>query len=95
MHIGHSHYMHSFEGLLPTQSQLSHDAAAQHAILTALRERRRNERRPIARRLGLAPGPQHSRRRRARSGRIDQPIRGMEPTVIDERTTKTYEVADE
>ena len=94
MYAQYPHYPHSIDVFLSTQSQLSHDAAERHALLTALRERRRNERRPIARRLGLAPGPQHSRRRRARIGRTDQPIR-VATTLADEHTTKTREVADE
>ncbi len=94
MYALYTHSPHSVDVFLSTQSQLSHDAAERHALLAALRERRRNERSRIARRLGLAPGPQHSRRRRARIGRTDQPIR-IAATPTNEHTTKTSEVADE
>jgi hypothetical protein len=75
----HPHNLHAIDGFGSTQSQLSQDAADRHAVLTALREGRRNRRHPVARRLGLAPRPQHSRRRRARIGRIDQPSRASYP----------------
>jgi hypothetical protein len=41
---------HPLEGFLPTQSELSRAAAERYAILTALRECRRSQRRSATRR---------------------------------------------
>jgi hypothetical protein len=53
--------IHSVEGFAPTQSQRSRAAAERYAILTALRESKRNRRGSRARWFTRAPAPQHSR----------------------------------
>jgi hypothetical protein len=53
--------VHSVEGFALTQSQLSRSAAERYAILTALRESKRDRRGSLARWFTRAPAPRHSR----------------------------------
>lgn len=67
--------VHSTGGLIPSQSQLSREAAERYAILVALRESRRNRRGSSAPRLTWTATLPHFRHHSERSGRTGEPIR--------------------